>query len=159
MLDSTFIVMFALRWIHFIGGVTWIGSLFYLRFVVFPSMKTPKPHLSMLSVSKLSTLLIITSISGITAGVAMALILSGLNTGIFTSTDWGIAISLGAFFALLLLITTFVGVIPTLEQLSEAAEGSSLKDNLLRRGELWLNVAVGLALTILLAMAYAGSIS
>ena len=136
----------------------WIGSLFYLRFVAFPSLRTSNSRLSTHSVSKLNTLLSVTSISGITAGVAMALIISGLNTGVFTSTVWGIAISLGAFFALLLLITTFVGVIPALVQLSEAGDESSLKDSLQRRGELWLNVAVVLAVTVLLAMAYAGSI-
>ncbi len=156
--DPTFIVMFILRWIHFIGGVTWIGSLFYLRFVALPSQKTHDPHLSMSSVSRLSTLLVVSSISGVTAGVSMALILSGLNSGVFTSTDWGIAIVIGAFFALLLLMATFVGVIPALEQLSEISGESSLKDSLRRRGELWLNVAIVLGVSVLLAMAYAGSI-
>src|SRR5712692_1143866 len=156
--DPTFIVMFILRWIHFVGGVTWIGSLFYLRFVALPSQKTHDSHLSMESVSRLTTTLVVSSISGVTAGVAMALILSGLNTGVFTSTGWGIAIAIGAFFALLLLVATFVGVIPALEQLSEVSGESSLKDSLRRREELWLNVAMVLGVSVLLAMAYAGSI-
>ena len=158
MLDSTFIVMFILRWIHVIGGVTWIGSLFYLRFVVLPSQNAPAPHLSMNSVSRLTILLVVSSISGVTAGVAMALILSGLNTGVFTSTNWGIAIAVGAVFAFILLIATFVGVIPTLEQISEISGESSLKDSLRAREELWLNVAMVLGVSVLLAMAYAGSI-
>ena len=151
--------MLILRWIHFVGGVTWIGSLFYLRFVAFSSQKTHDPHLSMKSVSRLSTLLVVTSISGVTAGAAMAFMLSDLNTGVFTSTYWGIAIGIGAFFALLLLVATFVGVIPALEQLSEKSGESSLKESFRRKVELWLNVAIVLGLSVLLTMAYAGSIA
>ena len=40
MLDAPTLVLFALRWIHFIFGITWIGLLYFFNFVNGPFQKT-----------------------------------------------------------------------------------------------------------------------
>ena len=157
--DATSVLLVILRWIHFLWGVTWIGTIFYLRAVELPFMKSRGDlRLSADAISRLNLVLVATSIIGLTAGVVMALFLTGLNANVFTSSPWGFSIFIGAIFALVALVATFAGFIPTLERLSSEKRSASEQALLLRKGELWLNLAALSGVLVLFMMAYAGSL-
>ncbi len=126
--------------------------------VQLPSMRRGKAgNFSSEYVSKLNNLLVITSMSSIVAGVSMALFLSGLNTGIFISTNWGLSIFLGGLVSLGALVATFGGVLPVLDRLSSEELSASERNLALARGQKWLNVTTVLGVIVLLMMANAGS--
>ncbi len=153
------LLMLLLRWIHFVGGVTWIGTIFYLRLVGLPSMASSDGNrLSSNSVSRLNLVLVTMSITGLTAGVVLALVLSGLDANVFATTVWGLSVFAGAIFALTALVATFAGVMPILEQISAGGQDTRQRALLFRRGKLWLNLAAIFGVLVLLMMAYAGSL-
>ncbi len=159
MTDLLTIVMLFLRWIHFVGGVTWIGTIFYLGMVEIPAMRKARTYgISPETVSKLNNVFIFTSISNIVAGVSLALVISGLNTGVFTSTVWGLSILVGGLLAMAALATTFRGVIPAMERLSSVELTDSERRELFGKGRTWVNATMALGTAVLLAMAAAGSL-
>ena len=42
-LDTTTLVQFTLRWIHFVAGITWIGLLYFFNLVNVPFLKELEP--------------------------------------------------------------------------------------------------------------------
>jgi uncharacterized membrane protein len=157
--DLLAIVMLFLRWIHFVGGVTWIGTIFYLGMVQIPAMrKTGNYGISPENVSKLNTVFIFTSVSNVVAGVSLALVISRLNTGVFTSTVWGLSILVGGLVAMVALATTFRGVIPTMERLSSGELTNNERRELFEKGRTWVNATMALGTVVLLMMAAAGSL-
>jgi len=153
------VLLLVLRWVHFLGGVAWIGTIFYLGSVQLPAMRRGKlGAMSPEYVTWLNNLMVATSMSSVIAGVSMALILSGLNTEVFVSTIrgfWGIAILLGGMFALASLVLTFAGVIPALQRLSSPLLTDSEKIPLLEKAQTWLKVTMLTGATVLLLMASA----
>lgn len=85
--------------------------------------------------------------------------MSNLDTGVFTSTAWGLSIFVGGLFALGALISTFGGVLPTLERLSSKELGNGERDRIMSRTRKWLALTVVLGVMVLLMMATAGSIA
>ncbi len=152
--------MLFLRWVHFVGGVIWIGTIFYLGMVQIPAMRKAGSYaVSPEYVSKLNNVFIFTSISNVVAGVSMALVISGLDSGIFTSTVWGLSILVGGLLAMVALATTFRGVIPTMERLSLGELTDGERRELFGRGRIWVNATMALGTAVLLMMAAAGSLS
>lgn len=105
-LDGVTIGLFALRWIHFIFGITWIGHLYFFNFVNGPFAKTMDADTKKKVVPQLMPRALwwfrwgamITIISGwMYIGAKLHLNGGGLTGpgGLFTST-WGQWISLGA---------------------------------------------------------------
>ncbi len=159
MTDLLTIVMLFLRWVHFVGGVAWIGTIFYLGMVQIPAMrKTGSYRVSPENVSKLNNVFIFTSISNIVAGVSLALVISGLNSSVFTSTVWGLSIFVGGLLAMAALATTFRGVIPAMERLASGELTDSERSDLFGKGRTWVNATMALGTAVLLAMAVAGSL-
>ncbi len=149
--------MLFLRWVHFFGGVFWIGTLFYLGMVQLPALSRARTGgLSEEHVSRLNSLLVITSMSSIVAGVSMALIISQLDTGVFFS-KWGLSILGGGVLALVALVATFAGVLPALQRLSSSQLDETVRGMALRLGQRWLNLTMALGSLVLLMMAMTGS--
>ena len=105
MLDTPTLVLFALRWLHFIFGITWIGLLYFFNFVNGPFVKTldaetkkkVMPQLMPRALWWFRWAAMITFISGWVYVVGkLQLNQAGLTGpgGLFTST-WGQWISLG----------------------------------------------------------------
>lgn len=105
-LDTATLVLFVLRWFHFIFGITWIGLLYFFNFVNGPFAKTMDANTKKLVVPQLmpralwwfrwaAMITFITGWSYITG--KLQLNDAGLTGpgGLFTST-WGQWISLGA---------------------------------------------------------------
>ncbi len=148
------ILMLILRWIHFLGGVVWIGTIFHLGMVEFPSLATTQNKtLSTTFANKLNTVLISTSIVSLTAGVAMSLVVSGLDTGFFTSTSKGLSITIGAVSALVVLVATFTGITPSLERLTTEGLDEYEREVILSKGRAWVRVAMLFGSLVLLFMA------
>ena len=105
-LDAATIVLFVLRWFHFIFGITWIGLLYFFNFVNGPFAKTMDANTKKLVVPQLMPRALwwfrwaamITIITG-WSYIIGKLQLNGAGLtgpgGLFTST-WGQWISLGA---------------------------------------------------------------
>ena len=158
MVEAYSFAMLAIRLVHFIGGVTWIGSMVYLGLVHLPSVKEKSENtLTLRGVSRLTNLLIITTIPSLTAGAAMALILSGLNTDILTASPWGLSIMAGGLIALAALVTTFTVVLPCLEKLSAENLQAHERDSLVARCQRWARITIILGILVLATMAAAGT--
>ncbi len=158
--DNFSFLMLVLRWAHFAGGVTWFGTIFYLDLSYFPAVQRGKASpLSQELVTRLNILLVFSSILSIVAGVSLALVLSNLDTGVFTSTAWGLSIFAGGLFALGALISTFAGVLPALDRLSSKEVENDERNRIMARTRRWLTLTVVLGVLVLLMMATAGSIA
>ncbi len=146
--------MLVLRWIHFLGGVAWVGTIFHLGMVELPSL-SPSQERTVLPAfaKKLNTLLVTTSITSLTAGLAMSLLISGLDTGFFTSTSKGLSISIGAISALIVLVATFAGIMPSLERLTIEGLDQKKKEVILSKARNWARVAMFFGSLVLLFMA------
>ncbi len=103
--DGTTLFLFALRWIHFIFGITWIGHLYFFNFVNGPFAKTMDAETKKKVVPQLMPRALwwfrwgamITVISGwLYIGAKLGLNGQGFIEGLTTST-WGQWIGLGAF--------------------------------------------------------------
>lgn len=102
-LDSATIVLFALRWLHFIFGITWIGLLYFFNFVNGPFAKTMDGPTKKLVVPQLMPRALwwfrwgamITFLSG-WSYIFGKLHLNGQGHEALLTTTWGQWISLGA---------------------------------------------------------------
>ncbi len=136
-----------------------MGTIFYLGIVQFPAMqRNGSWNLPPESVSKLNSTLVFTSISNVVAGVSMVLIISRLDTGIFTSTIWGFSILLGGLLTLAGLVITFAGLVPALERLSASALSDVERRAFLGKARTLSNIVIVLGTIVLLMMATAGSL-
>ncbi len=152
-------ILLILRWVHFLGGVVWIGTIIYLGTVHFPAVRRNGTlAVSQESVQKMNNLLVVASILSAVTGVSIALMISGLNTDVFTATSWGISIFVGALFTLVALVTTFAKVLPALERLSSGTPGKIEDRRTIREAQIWINVTMALGVLVLLMMASAGSL-
>ncbi len=152
--NSLLLLMLILRWIHFLGGVAWIGTIFHLGMVEFPSLSSSRDKaVSPTFATKLNTVLVSMSITSLTAGVAMSLVISGLDTGFFTSTSKGLLISVGAISALVVLVATFAGIMPSLEHLTIEGLDQSKREAILTKGRAYVRVGMLFGSLVLLFMA------
>ena len=103
-LDSTTILLFALRWFHFIFGIIWIGHLYFFNFVNGPFQKTLDANTKKLVVPQLMPRALwwfrwaamVTFVTGwLYIGAKLGLNKVGFIEGLTTST-WGQWIGLGA---------------------------------------------------------------
>ena len=103
-LDPATLVLFSLRWIHFIFGIAWIGHLYFFNFVNVPFVKTMDAETKKKVVPQLMPRALwwfrwsamITFLSGVIYIVGkLHLNNTGIMNGLFGST-WGQWISLGS---------------------------------------------------------------
>ena len=103
-LDSATLILFTLRWFHFIFGIIWIGHLYFFNFVNGPFAKTMDANTKKLVVPQLMPRALwwfrwgamITFLSGWTyIGAKLGLNQQGFIEGL-TTTTWGQWIGLGA---------------------------------------------------------------
>ena len=168
MADAVSLLQLVLRWLHFVGGFGWLGSLAFLAAVLSPSLSrlaAPQRVALLEAVApRLNQLLIATSIVNVVAGASLALVRSNLEAGIFLGSQWGLAILSGAIIALILLAITAGIILPLLEHyipnVDETAfsrvseeESASLEVRLRR----WSGLAAGLGVAVLFFMALAVS--
>ena len=153
------VVLLILRWVHFLGGVIWFGTMIYLGIVQFPTIgRNGAAKVSSDSVSRLNILLVVASVLSAVTGVSIALMISGLDTGVFTATGWGLSVFFGGLFTLIALVTTFAKVLPALERLSSGTLSNTEERRAAREGQNWVNATVVLGVLVLLLMASAGSL-
>ncbi len=156
--DGFSLLVLGLRWAHFVGGIIWIGTIFYLGMFFLPAVRRGKVvPLSQELVSRLNVLLASSSVVSIVAGVSLALVISNLDTGVFASTAWGLSIFVGGLFALGALVCTFAGVLPALDRLSGKGVENDERDRIIAGTQKWLRLAVVFGVLVLLMMAAAGS--
>ena len=111
------LVLFALRWLHFLAGITWIGLLYYFNFVQGPFMAEADPATKSAATQKLvPRALAWFRWSALVTWVSGAAILGDRfgraareGTSV-ASSEWGVAILTGALFGTLMLINVW-GVI------------------------------------------------
>lgn len=122
---------FLLRWIHFLAGITWIGLLYYFNFVQIPYFAETKTGAGTGEFRKL----VYRALAWFRWG-AMATLLSGLGMmgvkiavggGAVMAQSWGVAISAGALFGILMFLNVWLVIWPNqkvvLASLDAVAEG------------------------------------
>ncbi|MBI3251824.1 MAG: urate hydroxylase PuuD [Candidatus Omnitrophica bacterium] len=126
-LDVFTIVLFALRWLHFIFGITWIGLLYFFNFVNGPFQKTLDANTKKIVVPQLMPRALwwfrwgamITFLSG-WAYIGIKLHANGAGLtgegGLLTST-WGQWISLGALFGSVMWFNVWFVIWPAQQKL------------------------------------------
>ena len=116
-----------LRLFHILPGATWVGSAFFLAFVVQPALaKTGPPHAPALMANMLKPLLITlhgSAILTIVFGVVMAFRVRDPLFDFLWSTDWGTMIWLGTLFSV---VAYGIGIIAGLSNKKMADIGASL---------------------------------
>ncbi len=168
MVDAIALLQLGLRWLHFVGGFGWLGSLLFLAAALSPSLSrlAPPQRLALLEAlaPRLNRLLLATSITNVVAGASLALLRTKLETGIFLSSQWGLTILFGALMALALLVITAGMILPLLERYSpnldvassariSEQESASLEAKLRR----WSGLGAALGAAVLFFMALAVS--
>lgn len=97
-------ILFLLRWIHFLAGITWIGMLYYFNFVQGDFFKTIDANTKNIAVSKLVPTALwwfrwgamLTFLSGI------SLIGLTIHMGVPLNSSWGVLILIGGILATLM---------------------------------------------------------
>ncbi len=109
-------VQFILRWIHFMAGIVWIGLLYYFNFVQVPYFAETKTGAGTGEFRKL----IYRALWWFRWG-AMVTLLSGLaimtvkimeGGGAIMGQSWGVAISAGALFGILMFLNVWLVIWP-----------------------------------------------
>ncbi len=109
-------VQFILRWIHFMAGIVWIGLLYYFNFVQVPYFAETKTGAGTGEFRKLISRALWWFRWG-----AMVTLLSGLaiitvkimeGGGAIMAQSWGVAISAGALFGILMFLNVWLVIWP-----------------------------------------------
>jgi len=90
-------ILFVLRWIHFLSGITWIGHLYYFNFVQGEFFKEVDANTKNIALSKLAPRALwwfrwgamITFLSGV------LLITGTVHTGVPLASSWGVLMLIG----------------------------------------------------------------
>ncbi len=93
-LSSLFLVL--IRWTHFVGAFTAVGSIFTALLIVTPVLKTLSGEIKTVAMNRLVPILLAVHIFAIDltmgGGLALAWFLSGGNLLAFVTTRWGISV-------------------------------------------------------------------
>lgn len=107
-------VLFLLRWIHFLAGVTWIGLLYYFNFVQGEFFKEIDPGVKNVAISKLVPRALVWFRWGamLTWLSGLAMITGTLHTGIPLKSAWGVLILLGGTLGTLMWVNVWFVIWP-----------------------------------------------
>jgi uncharacterized membrane protein len=103
----------ALRWLHILGGVFWVGATFLLAGFLEPSIRATSPEGNkvmqhLIGKTKYVTMMSIAAIATVVAGALLYWrVSSGLNTD-WLSSGTGISLTVGAIAALVSFVIGFV---------------------------------------------------
>lgn len=90
-LSSLFLVL--IRWTHFVGAFTAVGSIFTALFIVTPILRTLSGEIKTVAASRLIPVLLAVHVFAIdiamAGGLALAWFMSGGNLLAFVTTRWG----------------------------------------------------------------------
>ena len=93
-LSSLFLVL--IRWTHFVGAFTAVGSIFTALFIVTPILRTLSGEIKTVAASRLIPVLLAVHVFAIditmAGGLALAWFMSGGNLLAFVTTRWGITV-------------------------------------------------------------------
>lgn len=113
-LFSTDGILFLLRWIHFLAGITWIGLLYYFNFVQGEFFKEIDAGVKNVAIQKLVPKALwwfrwgamITFLSG------LLLIMGTLHTGVPLQSAWGVLILIGGSLGTLMFLNVWLVIWP-----------------------------------------------
>lgn len=117
-------VLFLLRWMHFLAGITWIGLLYYFNFVQVPYFAETKTAVGTGEFRKLVARALwwfrwgamLTFLSG------LGIYLVNLGAGIPAMGSWGVKISAGITFGTLMFLNVWLVIWPKMQVVLASAE-------------------------------------
>ncbi len=111
------VVLFFLRWIHFLSGITWIGILYYFNFVQTPFFAETEAAVRTGAIQKLVPRALWWFRWGamftFLAGILMYLIrMSEMGAGLFYNSSYGVTITLGGLMGTIMFLNVWVVIWP-----------------------------------------------
>ena len=110
-------ILFILRWIHFLAGITWIGILYYFNFVQTPFFAETEPAVRVGAIQKLVPRALwwfrwgamVTFLAGATIYL---LRMHEMGAGLFFSSSYGITISVGGLIGTIMFLNVWLVIWP-----------------------------------------------
>lgn len=117
-------ILFLLRWLHFLSGITWIGLLYYFNFVQVPYFGESKTTVATGEFRKLVHRALwwfrwgamLTFLSG------LGIFLINLGAGIPAMGSWGVKITAGMTFGTLMFLNVWLIIWPKMQIVLASAE-------------------------------------
>jgi uncharacterized membrane protein len=110
------LLVFFMRWIHFLAGIAWIGMLYYFNFVQTPFFAEAEPGVRSAAIQKLVPRALWWFRWGamftFLAGLLMYLDLWGRMGGSFLTTNQGVAITIGGALGTLMFLNVWLVIWP-----------------------------------------------
>ena len=111
------VTLFFLRWIHFMAGVTWVGILYYFNFVQTPFFAETEAGVRTGAIQKLVPRALWwfrwSAMFTFLAGFLMYIMrMSEMGTGLFYSSPYGVAISLGGLISTMMFANVWLVIWP-----------------------------------------------
>ena len=109
--------LFALRWIHFLAGVTWIGILYYFNFVQTPFFAETEAPVRVGAVQKLVPRALWWFRWGamvtVLAGLLIYIIrMSEMGPGLFYTSPYGVTITVGGLIGIVMFLNVWLVIWP-----------------------------------------------
>lgn len=122
-MNTTDVILFALRWIHFLAGITWIGHLYYFNFVQGEFFKEIDAGQKNVAISKLVPKALwwfrwgamFTFLSGV------ALITGTYHSGMPLASSWGVFILIGSMLGTLMFLNVWLIIWPNQKKVIASA--------------------------------------
>ena len=127
-------LLFALRWLHFLGGVSWIGILWYLNFSQGPFMNEVDAAVKTAVNSKLAPRTLWYFRWGAMLTVLSGLAILGLRMSVpggaaLATTSWGVTIITGTLLGFVMWFNVWFVIWPRQKKIIAAANGGPAVEN------------------------------
>jgi uncharacterized membrane protein len=111
------VVLFLLRWIHFLAGITWIGILYYFNFVQTPFFAETEPAVRTGAIQKLLPRALWWFRWGamftFLAGILIYLIrMHEMGAGLFFNSSYGVTITIGGLIGTIMFLNVWLVIWP-----------------------------------------------
>ena len=97
-----------LRWIHMYAGIAWWGEVFFITFILLPTLaKLPrdsKGPLMLRIFPRIFNVATITASLTVASGATLALFYSNFDVSVFVDTPWGLTILFGGIMGLFMFV-------------------------------------------------------
>jgi uncharacterized membrane protein len=124
--------LFALRWAHFLAGITWIGILYYFNFIQGSFFTEVEADVKKVTVQKLVPRALWWFRWGamftIITGLAIIAIRGHQTAGAIYSTSWGVSILTGAAMGVIMWFNVWFVIWPAQKVVIAAANGADAPD-------------------------------